>query len=94
MLWRGTVRRILATGGVYVEIKRKRPGYEQGPCEVLEGVWTSGLLTAEGSAPGPYDGAPAHRHGVDKPLAVGDRVLLAEVEGDRDTLVVLGRLRG
>lgn len=85
-VWRGTVVRVAADGRPYVTVARLSRGTTFGPCDVLEGPWSSGLdVTAGGAGP--------HTHGAGADLAAGDRVLVAPLEGRPDEVVVLGRLR-
>jgi hypothetical protein len=73
----------------YVTIPRLAPGYDypaRYPRELRSPYWTDFEAVA-----GAYDGAPRHRH-LFIPLAVGDDVAVAFLEGGRDELVVLIRL--
>lgn len=90
-VWRGVVTRV-AGGRPFVEVARFAAGREFGPLEVLQGPWTVGLRT-EAEAGGAGESAFAsHTHGAGLDLAAGDRVLVAFVEGNPDSPVVLGRL--
>lgn len=82
MIWRGTVIRVGADGSPTVEIPRRAPGYTFGPLATVE-------------IPGLCDGAhgTGQRCDARATFAVGDRVLLAEIEGDPERLVVIGRAR-
>jgi hypothetical protein len=73
-------------GKPYVEIPRRAPGHEYGPCDIVEGLWTS-AATTDTSAVGDHGD---HAHGFPTPLAKGHRVLVVFV-GPTDPVVV-GRL--
>lgn len=89
-MFRGVVRSVTAEGRATVVVPRLGRGHVYGPAQVLEGGWTPGALT------GPVDGAvaglEAHQHTAGAPLAAGDEVLVAFLEGRVDDLVILGRL--
>lgn len=84
MIERGTITRVVGRQ-VYVEVPRLGIGVQFGPCDV---AWQS-AETLEGSAGGPFDGAPAHTHLLPA-LAVGMKVLVSPVHGIPDDIVVLG----
>jgi hypothetical protein len=83
--WRGVVTRV-ASGKPYVEIPRRTPGHEYGPCDIVEGLWTA-AATTETVAVGDHG---SHAHGFPTPLAKGNRVLVVFVGPDDP--VVVGRL--
>lgn len=77
----GRISGFAAGGGVYVEPTGRLDGFRLGPLEVLEGPWSPQYGPA---------GNPIHTHPAVRPLARGDRVLLAELP--LDNYVVVGRL--
>lgn len=84
-IYRGTVQRVHPGGTVDVLVRRLGAEHVFGPCDVVEGPPTPGLLT----------GATDHAHTlrpVAAQLAAGDRVVVALFEGDPNRPVVLGRL--
>lgn len=58
-----------------------------GPVEMVENPYTDGLTTGLSADDEPH----THPHRP-LPLAVGDRVVVAFLEGRQDDLVILGRL--
>lgn len=92
-VWRGVVRKI-QNGKPYVEIERLAKGFQYGPCMIAEGTWTPGMTTNTAQTT-VSAGEPAHTHALAPevaPLAVGDRVIIAFIEGRQDDVVVLARV--
>lgn len=83
--WRGRVTRI-SGGKPYVEIPRRTPGFEYGPCDIVEGVWTPSVAT-DATTVGDLG---SHAHTFPRPLTTGDRVLVVFLAPDDP--VVVGRL--
>lgn len=81
----GTVTRV-AGRTAYVRVERLGGARSYGPCEVIESLWRGFTTTADGGA------GHSHALGDPAPLAAGDRVVVAFLEGRPDDLVVLGRL--
>lgn len=77
MIYRAEVVRVMGDGSVYVKVPRLTGQTPRGPYLVLEGPTTA-------------DGVGPHTHTTNV-LALGDKVLVAYLEGSRDKLVVLGR---
>jgi hypothetical protein len=80
--WRATVTRV--AGGVWVRIDRMNADHEFGPLEMGEGLWTAAELTTTVVS--------THSHAFGRALAVGDRVLVAFIEGEPNNPIVVCRL--
>lgn len=68
-----------------VEVPSLADGYSYGPARVLE------HLTAQTSTSTSIAGA-SHTHSTGRPLAEGDEVLVAFVDGSRSSVVIVGRI--
>lgn len=89
----GVVRKIDGDGRPHVEVRQRAGLHVFGPCPIIEGPWTAGLVS-EATAGGAGDAQFAsHTHGAGVDLAVGDRVLVGYLRGEANAVVVLGRVR-
>lgn len=83
-VWRATISRVDGSS-VWVTVPRLS-AQDFGPVEIAQGVHTAGLTT---------DAASGHVHPLlpsGQTLAVGNRVLVAFIEGRPNDLVVIARL--
>lgn len=100
-VWRAKVTKVVGAQ-VWVRVPRLASKVDYGPCEMLDNPYTPSLHTALTALATAAAGSPAHTHGVlpsshdhslqTVPLSVGDRVIVAFLEGRQDDVVVLGRL--
>jgi hypothetical protein len=84
MIWEATVVRVEGRK-VWVKIARQARGV-YGPCPMAEGVF-------DGDMTGSNGGISAHQHPrAETPLAVGDRVFAAFLEGRSERIGILARI--
>lgn len=88
-IWRATIERVDAAGKAFVKVPRLNPTHIYGPCDVLQGPGAALVLAA--TAVGDH-GAHTHAKTSPAPIAKGDRVVVAFLEGNPDDLIVLGRI--
>lgn len=83
--WQGEVVQILGAGAAIVKIPRLTGSQGGVKCRVAEGWWTPAEITATA-------GPDLHAHGIFRPLAKGDQVIVQFLEGRDELAVITGRL--